>query len=85
MTHDSSQERKETVPELTNYKIPSYIPIQSPIYKLLLNSHSNSFEFLEELGKGGFGSVHKVKHILDQQFYAIKRIKIHLGKMADIR
>lgn len=45
--------------------IPSYVPTTSPVYKLLQNSHTNSFEFLEVLGRGGFGAVHKVRHNLD--------------------
>jgi len=54
------------VNSLPGSKVPSYVPIASPVYKLLENSNYNSFEIIEPLGKGGFGSVFKVRHILDQ-------------------
>ena len=34
------------------------------------------FEFVEKLGSGGFGDVCKYRNKLDQQLYAIKRIKL---------
>ena len=37
------------------------------------------------LGKGGFGVAHKVRHKLDSNFYAIKKIRIHLGQNQDIK
>ena len=39
----------------------------------------NNFEILKEIGSGTFGIVCMVKHKLDKQIYAIKRIKI-IGK-----
>jgi len=34
---------------------------------------------MDELGRGGFGVVYKVKYMLDDNIYAIKKIKLHLG------
>lgn len=92
LTRESGEGSKEKedpdqVCELpTSNRVASYVPRTSPVFKLLenINSYSNSFEILDLLGRGGFGSVHKVKHILDQQYYALKRIKIHLGAKEDI-
>ena len=38
------------------------------------------FEVLKELDSGTFGQVHKVKHQLDNQLYAIKRIDLKGNK-----
>lgn len=37
------------------------------------------------MGKGGFGVAHKVRHKLDLKFYAIKKIRMHLGINQDIK
>ena len=37
-----------------------------------------TFEEEKRLGEGGFGAVYKVKHKLDGQIYALKKIKMHL-------
>lgn len=34
---------------------------------------------MDILGKGGFGVVYKVKYIVDNNIYAIKKVKLHLG------
>lgn len=38
------------------------------------------FQIIEKIGQGGGGSVYKVRHNIDKQFYAIKKIKIHTRK-----
>lgn len=47
--------------------------------------YKNSFEELGFIGKGGFGICHKVKHKLDSNLYAIKKVRIHLGLYQDIK
>jgi translation initiation factor 2-alpha kinase 4 len=37
------------------------------------------FDTIKILGKGGFGVVYLVKYLLDNNFYAIKKVKLHLG------
>jgi len=39
----------------------------------ILEKHD--FEFISELGSGGFGEVVKARHEISRQFYAIKRLK----------
>ena len=39
-------------------------------------SYLNNFEELSHLGTGGFGEVFKVKDKTDEQFYAVKKIRI---------
>lgn len=34
---------------------------------------------MDILGKGGFGVVYKVKYVVDNNIYAIKKVKLHLG------
>jgi hypothetical protein len=41
--------------------------------------YKNSFEELSFLGRGGFGEAHKVRHKLDSNLYAIKKIRLHLA------
>jgi serine/threonine protein kinase len=47
--------------------------------------YKNSFEEICFLGKGGFGICHKVRHRLDSNFYAIKKIRMHLAYDQDIK
>jgi len=47
--------------------------------------YQRCFEEISELGQGGFGRVFKVKHRLDQNIYAIKKIRIHLPIDQDIK
>jgi len=72
------------VPDLTT-QIEKYIDRNKPLFRHLLISHRNSFIYIEPIGKGGFGSVIKAKHILDNNIYAIKQIKLHLGVDQDIK
>lgn len=47
--------------------------------------YRNSFEEINFLGKGGFGVCHKVRHRLDSNLYAIKKIRMHLAFDQDIK
>ena len=35
------------------------------------------FKYIEEIGSGGYGKVFKAQHILDKQWYAVKRVDLH--------
>ena len=40
----------------------------------------NKFEMIGmPIGKGGFGTVYKVRYCLDNNIYALKKVKLHLG------
>ena len=71
--------------ELHESNILKYVDKTSPLYIHLKTSHTNSFKIISPIGKGGFGSVVKAKHILDNNTYAIKNIKLHLGIDQDIK
>ena len=44
------------------------------------------FEEYEELGRGGFGSIARVRHRADLKFYAVKKIRCRLPKQQlDVR
>lgn len=43
------------------------------------------FECLDLLGKGGFGTVMKVKDRLEEQIYAVKKVRLHLPISDDMR
>ena len=43
------------------------------------------FESVELLGRGGFGTVNKVKHRLEDQLYAVKKVRLHLPISEDLR
>ncbi|TNV85261.1 hypothetical protein FGO68_gene17501 [Halteria grandinella] len=47
--------------------------------------YKNSFDEISFLGRGGFGICHKVQHKLDSNFYAIKKVRMHLGINQDIK
>ncbi|CAI2363905.1 unnamed protein product [Moneuplotes crassus] len=68
-----------------NICIEDFVPKTSPLYKHLECGKTSSLIYMDSLGKGGFGSVVKAKHILDNNIYAIKKIKLHLGIDQDIR
>lgn len=43
------------------------------------------FEILDLLGKGGFGTVMKVLDRLEEQIYAVKKVRLHLPFSDDLR
>ncbi|CAB3984769.1 eIF-2-alpha kinase GCN2-like [Paramuricea clavata] len=57
---------------------------ESPYWRRDIVGHSNrlrkDFDVLESLGKGGFGSVRKVRNKLDGRLYAIKKILLKSEK-----
>lgn len=63
------KEIKVEIKQTTEYKYFNYLEN---------GRYERCFEEIGELGQGGFGRVFKVKHRLDQNFYAIKKIRIHL-------
>ncbi|KAF2255847.1 kinase-like protein [Trematosphaeria pertusa] len=47
--------------------------------------YAREFEELGVVGKGGYGKVYKVKHKLDNHFYAVKKIMISAAKLQKIK
>lgn len=61
------------------------IPINSVFYNIIDEGRLNkTFTNLEQIGKGGFGLVLKAKHIIDENYYAIKIIKLKIDKFKDL-
>ncbi|CAG8976922.1 hypothetical protein HYALB_00011871 [Hymenoscyphus albidus] len=48
------------------------------------STYHRKFEEICLLGKGGFGQVFRVRHILDQQEYAVKKIRVSASQLAAI-
>ncbi len=81
-TRESEQgtEERDKVGPLPEVSVESLTKKNSLISNHLLQR--NPLEIIGPLGRGGFGSVLKVKHLLDGQYYALK--KIHLRVTGDI-
>ncbi|CDW72224.1 protein kinase domain containing protein [Stylonychia lemnae] len=70
-----SQSSFKALPSIQHYE-----QTQALISKFLENGRfKRQFVTMDELGRGGFGVVYKVKYALDDNIYAIKKIKLHLG------
>jgi translation initiation factor 2-alpha kinase 4 len=53
---------------------------QAVIAKFLENGRfEQRFETLSILGRGGFGVVYKARYLVDDNIYAVKKVKLHLG------
>ncbi|KAJ3316768.1 hypothetical protein HDU76_001560 [Blyttiomyces sp. JEL0837] len=48
-----------------------------------LSRYQTDFEEVAQLGKGGFGSVAKARNLIDNRFYAVKRIRVDPKKGND--
>ncbi|CAG2161406.1 unnamed protein product [Oppiella nova] len=49
------------------------------------NHYQNLFEELSTIGSGGFETVFKVKHRIDEHIYAIKRVQIEVKNLGKVR
>lgn len=47
--------------------------------------YAKQFETIEIIGKGGFGTVLKVMDRLEEQIYAVKKVRLHLPRCDDLR
>lgn len=59
---------------------------EKPIIQRFLENgrFTSKFDTLSILGRGGFGTVYKVKYLLDNNIYALKKVKLHLGVKENI-
>ena len=64
------------------HRLPSSIQGHTALHN---NRYLHEYEEVKMVGKGGYGKVYKVKHKLDNAFYAIKRIIISPNKLQKIR
>ncbi|XP_042293458.1 eukaryotic translation initiation factor 2-alpha kinase 1 [Sceloporus undulatus] len=56
---------------------------ESIIFEAQTSRYINEFDEVSRLGKGGYGTVYKVRNKLDGQFYAIKKILIKKATKSD--
>lgn len=60
--------------DLTKLKDNNFSSEFANLYFCNLSRYKSDFEEIEKLASGGFGSVYKVKNIIDQNLYAVKKI-----------
>ena len=83
--YNECQKEEKALKTSIPLKIEDFVPKDSPLYKHLECGKTYSFQYFENIGKGGFGSVVRAMHIFDNNIYAIKKIKLHLGIDQDVR
>ena len=76
----SFQEQKET--DSTQHTAPVTMTAIGGIPLVRYSRYATEFEELEPLGKGGFGSVWRVRNLFDGRQYAMKKVQIH-GSVGD--
>jgi len=59
-------------------------PFLRGIHGLHTDRYERDFSEIEMVGRGGYGKVYKVKHKLDNSFYAVKRIAVSHTRMSNI-
>eukprot|EP00658_Telonema_sp_P-2_P014596 TRINITY_DN15549_c0_g1_i3.p1 TRINITY_DN15549_c0_g1~~TRINITY_DN15549_c0_g1_i3.p1 ORF type:complete len:750 (-),score=193.86 TRINITY_DN15549_c0_g1_i3:216-2465(-) len=64
--------------------ISSKSPILAGLSVLKPSRYAQEYQELELLGKGSFGSVHKVRNMVDQNEYAIKKVSIPHEKIETV-
>jgi translation initiation factor 2-alpha kinase 3 len=64
------------------HPIPQFLKAYPGLHS---DRYAHEYEELEVVGKGGYGKVYKVKHKLDNSFYAVKKIAISASKMQKIQ
>ncbi|KAL8175510.1 UNVERIFIED_CONTAM: hypothetical protein K2H54_026928 [Gekko kuhli] len=57
--------------------------VNEVLFEAQTSRYINEFDEISRLGKGGYGTVYKVKNKLDGQFYAIKKILIKKATKRD--
>eukprot|EP00656_Telonema_subtile_P055448 TRINITY_DN8583_c0_g1_i3.p1 TRINITY_DN8583_c0_g1~~TRINITY_DN8583_c0_g1_i3.p1 ORF type:complete len:1177 (-),score=281.26 TRINITY_DN8583_c0_g1_i3:79-3609(-) len=59
-------------------------PHESPLYQTIPSRYAQEYEQLELLGKGSFGSVHRVRNRVDENEYAVKKVSIPHDKIENV-
>lgn len=75
MTTAISHDIKTVNPEIKE-AVAIKAPVQAPAVTTSSSRYLTDFEELEFLGRGGFGSVVKVRNKIDDRFYAVKKIAL---------
>ena len=54
------------------------------MYNMSQHQYADNFKIIEKIGRGGFASVYKVANNFDDNFYALKKIKIAVKETSNV-
>ena len=85
VSRDEGTASSQTTQTEKNHKVSTMTVRRGDVLEHVntISRYANDFEEIEEIGRGGFGVVFKAKHLLDENIYAIKKIKLRQGQNQD--